>query len=363
MSTASLSRGQRLGPIATLLLLSPLIGEVMSGATRLSYIVVLVPEIMVWGCATLVIREAVRRWRAGWTSMLLLGLALSVAEEFIIQQTSIAPLPWMAADAIYGRVWGVNWPYFMFQLGYESVWIVLVPVLVTELIFPQRRDEPWLRTRGIVISTVMFLFGSFIAWFTWTQRALPNVFHVPVYHPPAVTIALALLSIVVLAVVAYAARGIGRTSSTRTPPRPWLVAVVALILGFPWYGLMFVVFGGSTTLPLWIPMVMASIWAVATWLVVGRWTTSSGWQDVHRWALGFGALLVCMLAGFLGSGWWTRTDTIAKAVMNLAAVACMVVLALRIARRPAKVFPVFQVSSDGRPLTSEAVARDIDEDA
>jgi hypothetical protein len=138
---------------------------------------------------------------------------------------------------------------------------------------------------------------------------------------------------------------------------------VALILGFPWYGLMAMVFGGQRTLPLWIPMAAASVWAVATWLVIGRWTTASGWQDMHRWALGFGALLVCMLAGFLGASSWTRTDTIAKAVMNVAAVACMVVLAIRIGRRPAKAFPVFQVSSDARPLTSQAVASAVDEES
>ena len=119
---AGLSRWQRIGPIVTLLLLSPVIGEVMSGSTRLSYIFALVPEIMVWGCGTLIIREVVRRWQGGWTSLLLLGFGLSVAEEFIIQQTSIAPLPWAGAASVYGRVWGVNWPYFLFMLGYEAVW-------------------------------------------------------------------------------------------------------------------------------------------------------------------------------------------------------------------------------------------------
>src|SRR5204863_7232571 len=65
-----LSRWQRQGPILTLVVLSPMIGEVLFGATRLSFIFVLVPEIMVWGCGTLIIRDLVRRWRAGWLSLL-----------------------------------------------------------------------------------------------------------------------------------------------------------------------------------------------------------------------------------------------------------------------------------------------------
>ena len=83
---------------------------------------------MVCGGCALLCRELVRRWRAGVISLLLLGLALSVAEEFLIQQTSLAPLPFPGINAAYGRYLGVNWVYFLFMLGYESVWVVLVPV-------------------------------------------------------------------------------------------------------------------------------------------------------------------------------------------------------------------------------------------
>ena len=42
-------------------------------------------------CA-LMIRDLVRRRRQGWRAMLLLGIALAIAEECLIQQTSLAPL-------------------------------------------------------------------------------------------------------------------------------------------------------------------------------------------------------------------------------------------------------------------------------
>jgi hypothetical protein len=100
---------------------------------------------MVWGCGALMIREVVHRWRGGWTSILVLGLGWSIVWEFIIQQTSLSPLPWLSSTPVYGRVWDVNWIWSLFMLGYEAVWIVLVPILLTELIFPQRRDEAWLR--------------------------------------------------------------------------------------------------------------------------------------------------------------------------------------------------------------------------
>src|ERR1700727_178034 len=144
------------GPIWTLLLLAPFIAEVLSGSTRLSFLFVLIPEVMVWGCGALLCRELVRRWRAGATSLLMLGLALSIAEEFIIQQTSIAPLPFPGANANFGRYYGVNWLYLLFMLGFESLWVVLVPVQVVELVFPDHREQPWLRKRGLIATCIAF---------------------------------------------------------------------------------------------------------------------------------------------------------------------------------------------------------------
>jgi len=45
---------QRLGPVVTLLLLAPIIAEVLHGATRISSIFALIPEIGAWGCGALI---------------------------------------------------------------------------------------------------------------------------------------------------------------------------------------------------------------------------------------------------------------------------------------------------------------------
>jgi hypothetical protein len=217
----------RIAPIAALLLLSPLVGEVLSGATRLSFIFAYLPEVMMWGCGTLIIRDVVRRWRGNWTTMLPLGLALSVAEEFIVQQTSLAPMPWLGSTPMYGRVWGVNWIYFLFMLAFESVCITLVPVQIVELIFSERRKEPWLRTRGMVISSVVFVAGAFLAWFLWVKIARIQVFHMPDYKPPMVTFVLGLIAIVVLVLISYALRGATRRESRRFLPSPFAMACIA----------------------------------------------------------------------------------------------------------------------------------------
>src|ERR1700733_9764340 len=78
---------QRIGPIVSLLLLAPFISEVLYGAVRISTIFILIPEVLTWGCGSLLIRECVRRWRTPWQSMLIMGLALGIAEEWLIQLT------------------------------------------------------------------------------------------------------------------------------------------------------------------------------------------------------------------------------------------------------------------------------------
>src|SRR5579875_3363052 len=207
----SIAPKPRIAPAFTLLVLAPIIAEVLSGATRLSAIFALIPEIMVWGCGALIIRETVRRRRLGWNSLFLMGLALSIAEEFLIQQTSLAPLPWLGSAPAYGRAWGVNWIYFLFMLGYESVWVVLVPVQLTELLFREGKTQPWIRKPGLIVASCVFLLGSFGARYAWIKRVRPMIFHVPEYHPAVVTTLSGALAIIILVVAALSVGPRART--------------------------------------------------------------------------------------------------------------------------------------------------------
>ncbi|MGB6431552.1 MAG: hypothetical protein WBF06_13280 [Candidatus Acidiferrales bacterium] len=333
------SRWRRIGPIVALLLLAPVIAEVLFGSTRLSVILVLIPEILTWGCGALLIRECVRRWRKGWQSMLLLGLALAVAEEWVIQQTSISPLVSLGQHG-YGRVWGVNWVYFLWALGYESVWVVLVPVQLVELIFQDRREELWLRARGLVFVSMAFLLGACMAWYGWTQRARVKIFHMQPYSPSALCLLIGLGSILLLILAAYAlpsGRPQGGDSASRSAPPPWAVGAAIFALGAAWA--VFVELGwGVGSLPgAPVGFVLASgiAWVALTFFLVRRWTFSVDWNDAHRFALVFGAVVACVLGGFVDYkiGGALRIDWIGKFVFNAAAVAWLVWFRRNVARR------------------------------
>lgn len=200
-STTS-SPWRRSAPVIVLLVLSPVIGEVLFGATRITTLFVLLPQIGTWGCAALIIRDVVRRRRRRWLAVLLLGIAVAIAEECLIQQTSLAPLVGAELEHPYGRALGVNWVYFLWAVGYESLWIVALPIQLTDLIFPARRDDLWLGTRGLMISAVVFVLASFVAWYSWTQLFLPQYFPELVYKVPRTAILIASAAIVVLTAAA-----------------------------------------------------------------------------------------------------------------------------------------------------------------
>ena len=102
-------------PALTLVLMAPITAEVLPGATRLSSLFVLPIEMCVWGGGALMIRYAVRRSRLGWLNMLCLALALAVAEECLIQQTSLAPMILQLKGEVYARAFGVNYVYLQWR--------------------------------------------------------------------------------------------------------------------------------------------------------------------------------------------------------------------------------------------------------
>src|SRR5262249_57808638 len=92
--------------------------------------------------------ELARRRGLGWPAILILGVALAVAEEYVFLQTSLLPLIGVDPDRVYGRAFGVNWPYLLWALGYESLWAVALPIRLVEWMDPDRHDRPGMGRRG-----------------------------------------------------------------------------------------------------------------------------------------------------------------------------------------------------------------------
>lgn len=311
--------------------MAPFIAEVLPGATRFSSLFVLPVEICVWGGGALMIRYAVRRWHLGWANMLALALSLAIAEECLIQQTSLAPMVLQLKGKIYARALGVNYVYFLWALVYEAVFVVILPVHLVELIFPSRREGLWVGKAGLVATAILFFLGSFLAWYSWTQIARPSVFHMPAYNPPLGAILIAAAAIGALAFLAVGPyrHALSREFAPLQPPPRWLLGTAAALWAVAWYGLVLLGFGIAPSFPPAMAIGAGLLLAAVILCLLPRWTADPRWRRGHEFWVIFGTMLGSMMAGFIGFIGSARVDLYFKIVVNLLAVGLMIALGLR----------------------------------
>lgn len=335
MKSTNLSNWQRLAPVATLLMLSPLLAEVMFGSTHLTTLFLLIPQICIYGSATLIIRDLVRRRHRNWLAILLLGIAYAILEECVILQTSVSPVLFGGDPThIYGWAFGVSWVYLLWALVYESVWAIALPIQLTELIFPDRRSEPWVGKRGLTFAAIAFIVASAIVWYQFTQVGITSggAFEAPL---PVVLIALAAaVALGIAAFSSWTSKPIARAANAnRHIPSRGVAGLVAFVLSLVWFILPILVFVGPVPFSAVIPIGIGVAWAAGALLLINWWMGSPAWQDDQRLSLIIGALMASMLAGFLESGIQLPVDLVGKLVFNVVAVVMLIYLAGRIHHR------------------------------
>ncbi|MGE5393916.1 MAG: hypothetical protein ACM3P1_04175 [Candidatus Saccharibacteria bacterium] len=318
---------KKIMPAIALMVLAPLLAEVLPGATRFSSLFVLPIEVMVWGGGALLIRYAVRRWNLGWINMLLLALCLSIAEEFLIQQTSVAPMVLQIKGIEYARSFGINYVYLLWALIYESVFVVILPIHLAELLFIDRRQELWMGLKGIITVILFFFLGSFLAWYSWTQIARPKVFHVPAYNP---SIHLVILAIALIAFFIFIALGPFRNKlnpfsipSIGILP-PWMTLVAGALWAVLLYGIVLLAFGILPTFPPVLAIAIGLLLASLALYLIPRWTVNKYWNSWHTFSLIFGIMLGSMMAGFIGFIGSAPIDLYFKILVNILAIILMI---------------------------------------
>jgi len=338
VNTPALPFRRRIGPALALMFLAPLIAEVLPGATRISSLFVYPIEVCIWGGGALLIREAVRRFGLGWLHTLFLALALSLIEECIVQQTSLAPMVFQAVPGEpFARAFGVNYVYFLWALGYEATFVVLVPIMLTELMFRSRRAQPWLRRPGYIVVSVIFVAACFPAWYSWTQIARVQIFKMPAYNPPVVAISIALFAIVLLILFAIGPSRF-RFQAARQPLAPlppWALALCGFIAATLWYGLVLLAFGIDPKFPPAIPVIAGLAVAATVIYLLPRFAAHQAWSDAHRMGIAFGTIVGAMMVSFVGFIYATLPlDLYGTIVLDALALIGLMRLAMRLRQYP-----------------------------
>jgi hypothetical protein len=194
-SLAKFSR--RLSPALVLFLLSPAVGELLSGSAPpaeffnpLGFIMLAV----LYGGGAILIREIVLRRHKAWPALLILGAAYGIAEEALMCKSFFDPA-WMDLGPLgtYGRWVGVNWVWVFELTIYHAVFSIAIPIILVSLIFRSRSDQPWIRRRTFIALLIL-----------WIVNALFIFFFISKYRPPALHYIFAI--VLTVALVAAACR-------------------------------------------------------------------------------------------------------------------------------------------------------------
>jgi hypothetical protein len=281
--------------VLVLLFLAPVLGELVSGHQRpaeffnpISFAATALP----YGCGALLCREFTRRWRKGWLSLLLLGVAYGLYEEGVVSRALFDP-QWHELEAIgrYTHVAGINWTYGILLIHFHAAISILSSVMLAELLFPERRHEPWLTNRQAALcGLVLALWAPVLAWLARADH--------PLYLPAPALWALTTLVLVGLVATARLVTDRPLPIVDRRVPHPRRFLVLGAVN-------MTVVFATVFVLPeqgIQPPLIVLAAFLLASdgvtlWLLL-RWSGNTyGWDDRHRLALVAGLLAFFVLFG------------------------------------------------------------------
>lgn len=158
----------RLSPALVLFFMSPLIGELLSGSAPplqffnpSSFLILTI----LYGGSAVIIREIVFRWKKGWLSILILGLAFGILNEGVIAKSFFDPA-WKDLGPLseYGRALGVNWVWVTDLLIYHAIISISIPIALTNLLFPQKLNEPWLGNKTLFLLILALVLNSLFGY-------------------------------------------------------------------------------------------------------------------------------------------------------------------------------------------------------
>ena len=314
-------------PAFVLFFMSPLIAEVLFGATRLTKIGGLVLIAPFYGCAVLLIRELVRRRTTGWWPIVLFGAAYMLLEEGLTLQTLFNP-DFVNAAKFGGRWLGVNFVLTQWELGYHIVWSICIPIAITELLFPARRTQPWLGRLGMIVCATVFALAALALGATFRKMIMPG-YHAPFAHL-VVTAGLACalaLSALTRPGEKTSANSIQHSTPRRTPPW-WLVGISAAIWAMSLFGLLIIPPSIKLTDIIAIFMLAQlgfTIVFVRRLMILSA--SNPNWTDAHRWALVFGPILVSASFGVVAVTADSRVDQIGVASFAIVTLITLLFLA------------------------------------
>jgi hypothetical protein len=273
--------------IVTLLFLSPVIAELLSGSTPpLMFInpILLLVQTTFYGAAAILIREVARRKGLGWGNVVLMGMAYGILEEGLVITSWFNPY-WSGLGklAYYGRLFDTSWVWATELTIYHAVISITIPILLTEILYPTIAKRPWLGKRGMRGFSIALALSSLVQFllFAFLFSRKQGYTHPPLMYFGALLLALGFVWLG----LHFKPRQRSEVSPVINRPAPSLWR-----LRLSGFAATFVFFFTAWILPSLIPWPIVPILAFAGIVllsirIVSKWTQRSVWSTQHQLAL------------------------------------------------------------------------------
>ncbi len=285
----------------TLALLTPIIAELTFGSTPLHLAYLLILWLPIYGAGVLLIRELVMRTGRGWPSIIVLGLAYELAEDGLGLQALTSTHLYHTADWA-PQILGFNIAYWVLNIIYHIIFSVVIPIFITNLLFPAFKDRPYLKKGGLVWVTLFALIGVGLLRITVPPSQDPG------YDQPLALVIGYIIAIIAVGVIAL--RILPRKKQTTLIEQPVpssrslvLFGTVGMMLVF---GLMYPFAGAHQPLftqGAWayIPISAGVVIALLAYKYINKWTQAVSWNSQRALALASGALVGHTLFGLVAA--------------------------------------------------------------
>ena len=268
---------------------APILGELFSGSTPLNEYInpfSILMLGMLYGSGAILVRELVIRWKKGWLSLLLLGMAYGIFEEGLMVRSFFDP-NWVDLDSlgVYGRVFGVNWVWAEHLTIFHALISIAASITLVEMLYPGKRGESWIGNRGLIWNILAFAA-------TLPLGALLNP-----YDAPDGWLGACWLVIAGLALTAWCISNNPGESVIPKVPRPRRFYWTGFIGTFGQFFLIYATAERNNP-PFVLTMILLALFDLfILWLVL-RWNGGgNAWDDRHRLALICGALSFFLILG------------------------------------------------------------------
>jgi ferredoxin-NADP reductase len=314
-------------PALFLFLLSPAIGELLSGSSPPAEFFTpfgLTMLLGLYGSGALLARELKVRWGKGMGSLLLLGAAYGALEEGVMVASWFNPAwPDLGILGVFGRWLEVNWVWAAELTMYHAIVSVTVPVMLVELAFPDRRGQPWVSDRWLKAIAAILLLDVAVGFVLFGLLLG--------YTPPLPQFLLAPAVVIMLALLAKRLPAEWARRGTKPMRRPRFYATVAVV-GAVASALTFLVVPNLQPPPaLVIAIGVAIIYGLIRLLTRYNWREAT---DLHRLAIAVGSIAIFVAFAFFQELDKSRVDnTSGMMLVGFASLVGLAYLGLRVRAR------------------------------